>query len=102
MKKKYINSLFLLVSLFFSIASFAQRGAANYSGTIINNTGRTMVIQDILATDTLNGLPVSLSQVNITQVTSTNNFVSVNATGSVVLRGSALSGTYNAEYQICQ
>ncbi|MBC7605830.1 MAG: hypothetical protein H7199_02575, partial [Burkholderiales bacterium] len=46
--------------------------------------------------------PVSLSQVNITQVTSTNNFVSVNATGSVVLRGSALSGTYNAEYQICQ
>ena len=61
-----------------------------------------MVIQDILANDTLNRLSVPFLQVNITQVSSTNNFVSVNATGSIVFKGSALSGTYNAEHQICQ
>jgi uncharacterized repeat protein (TIGR01451 family) len=79
--------------------------AVNDLGTIANGPGPIVAINDVLANDTINGLPVTLSQVILTQVTSTNNYLHLDpANGHVnFTNGPASSpGTYSLQYQICE
>jgi uncharacterized repeat protein (TIGR01451 family) len=60
-------------------------------------------ITNVLVNDTLNGQPVSLPQVNLTQTATTNPGVTLNpATGAVVVAPGTPAGTYTVTYQICE
>ncbi|WP_298221964.1 T9SS type A sorting domain-containing protein [Flavobacterium sp.] len=104
MKKNYLFLGFLLlISGFFSNAVFSQIVANTDIGSVINSNGSTVVIQDLLSNDSLNGFPLTISQVSISQISSTSSYFSINtATGSLVFNGPAPIGSYYLGYQICE
>ncbi|WP_309640895.1 T9SS type A sorting domain-containing protein [Flavobacterium sp.] len=103
MKKKssFLGFILVIIGLF-SNPIFSQIVANNDSGSIINNTGTTVVIQDLLNNDSLNGFPITISQVTIAQISSTSSYFSINpSTGSVLFNGPAPIGNYYLGYEIC-
>jgi uncharacterized repeat protein (TIGR01451 family) len=104
MKKNYFNSLLLLFVIFFNYSSYGQIVANTDVGTVINNNTSQIVIPNVLNNDTLNGLPISLSDVTITQISaSTSALIQLESNGSVTLSpGTINSGNYYIGYQICQ
>ena len=56
MKNNYLQKrLFFFLAALFSISSFGQILAVNDSGNVSNTAGTTVVIQNVLSNDTLNG-----------------------------------------------
>lgn len=104
MKKNYTNSFLLLLVLFLNFSSFGQINANADSGSVVNNNTAQIVIPNILGNDTLNGLPATLSNVTITQISaSTHPLIQLEANGSVTVSpGFIPSGFYELGYQICQ
>jgi len=102
MKKNYFSSLlFLFFALMASQISMAQLVANPDFGAVANGTDTTVVIQDVLANDTFNGLPVTLSQVTLEATSSTSN-LTIDSNGSVIFsQGPAQQGTYFLSYLIC-
>lgn len=102
MKNNYTLSLLIFVfGLFFSFDSHAQLVANNDQASVVQSNNVQIAIQNVLGNDTLNGIPVSLSQVTLTQVSASTN-ISLQPNGSIVLNAGATSGTYNLAYEICQ
>ncbi|MFN5774351.1 hypothetical protein, partial [Flavobacterium sp.] len=82
--------------------SAAIINAVDDSGTVNGATGGTAV-PNVLANDTLNGQPIVLAQVNLTQVSTSNPSVTLNLTnGSVNVALGTPAGTYTLVYQICE
>jgi uncharacterized repeat protein (TIGR01451 family) len=99
MKKNYFTSILILVlGLFFSYQASAQLHANDDYATVANGTATSVVLSNILANDTYNNLPVTLSNVTITQASSTSeNFYISN--GDVVFHnGPVPMGTYAVDY----
>ena len=114
MNKIYSSTILLLTCLLLSISSFGQIVAENDTmtqavgatgnpndGNVLNNNGN--------GADTLNGNPVTISQVNITVVTpatqiSTGSSVPIlnTTTGVASVPLATPSGTYTIVYQICE
>ena len=71
------------------------------SGMVASPLGGT-ALSNVLANDTIAGAPATLSSVFITQVSSSNSGISVNAgTGSVNVASPTPAGTYSLVYRIC-
>jgi hypothetical protein len=71
------------------------------SGMVANPYGGTAV-SNVLANDTIAGTTATLSSVFITQVSSSNPGISINAgTGSVSVANPTPAGTYSLVYRIC-
>ncbi|WP_206733887.1 gliding motility-associated C-terminal domain-containing protein [Flavobacterium stagni] len=72
------------------------------NGSANGYTGGTAV-PNVLVNDTLNGQPVTLAQVNLTQVSTTSPNVTLDpATGAVNVAPGTPAGTYTLVYQICE
>ena len=71
------------------------------SGMVASPAGGT-ALSNVLANDTIGGATATLSSVFITQVSSSNPGISVNAgNGSVNVAGPTPAGTYSLVYRIC-
>jgi uncharacterized repeat protein (TIGR01451 family) len=102
MKKNYIDSLLILVfGLFFSFASNAQIVANVDQATVAHSNNVQIAIQNVLGNDTLNGIPVTLSEVTLSQV-STTAYISLQPNGALVVNAGTPSGSYEIFYQICE
>jgi uncharacterized repeat protein (TIGR01451 family) len=107
MKNKYSTSfyVFAFVGFFisFSLMGQTQITAVNDYGTVANGSTTTVVIGDVLGNDSINGLPITISDVTLSQVSATSNFLSLNEnTGALsFVNGPAPVGTYSLQYQIC-
>ena len=66
-----------------------------------STTNGNTIFPNILANDTLNGIPVLTSQVNVTFVSSSNNGITLSGTDVIVATGIS-SGLYSLTYQICE
>ncbi|WP_205943052.1 DUF7507 domain-containing protein [Pedobacter frigidisoli] len=74
--------------------------ATNDSGAANGFVGGTAV-NDVLANDTYNGNPATLANVSLTQVSTTNNNVTLDiATGKVYVAANTPAGSYTVVYQI--
>lgn len=103
MGKNYTNLWLLFVlGLFFSTASYGQVAANNDQGSVTNSNSVQIAIQNVLGNDLLNGIPATLSNVTITQVSATSTNVTLQPNGSVVVNGGTPSGYYEVFYQVCQ
>ncbi|NHM06653.1 T9SS type A sorting domain-containing protein [Flavobacterium sp. CYK-4] len=103
MKNNYTLLGFLLLFVLLSPAAFSQIVANPDYGTTINSNGTSVVIQDLLGNDSLNGFPVTLSQVSISQVSGTTSYFSINPTsGALIFNGPAPQGSYYLGYEICE
>ncbi|WP_395054750.1 beta strand repeat-containing protein, partial [Flavobacterium sp.] len=77
--------------------------ANNDSASVSNPIANQIVLEDVLNNDTLNGIPVTLTNVTISQTSSTSGFFSIQNNGSVIATSSNVpSGSYTLDYQICQ
>jgi uncharacterized repeat protein (TIGR01451 family) len=102
MKKDYTNVLLIFVfGLFFSLNSQAQIVANADIATVLHSNGVQIAISNVLGNDTLNGIPVTLSQVTLAQVSATTN-ASLQPNGSIVLNAGAPVGFYGVSYRICE
>ncbi|MFN3969178.1 T9SS type A sorting domain-containing protein [Flavobacterium sp.] len=102
MEKKYTYLLLLFIfGLFFSQTSYGQIVANNDAGTVTNSNTVQIAIQNVLGNDTLNGIPVTLSEVTLTQISSSAQ-ISLQPNGSVVVNPGAPAGNYEIYYNICQ
>jgi uncharacterized repeat protein (TIGR01451 family) len=72
-----------------------------YSGTI-NVPFSGITTPSVLVNDTLNGVPVMPSQVNLTMVTVSGPFLTLNADGTVSTNAVCPAGTHTLTYQICE
>ncbi len=70
------------------------------AGPINGTTGGTKVV-NVLSNDILNGIPVSIAQVNLTTVTPNAN-LTLNANGSVDVAPNLPAGIYTLTYRICE
>lgn len=103
MKKNYNDLLLLFVfGLFFSQTSLGQIVANDDQGSVTNSNTVQIAIQNVLGNDTLNGIPVTLSQVTLTQVSATSSNVTIQPNGSVTVDPQASSGYYVITYEICE
>ncbi|WP_284652672.1 T9SS type A sorting domain-containing protein [Flavobacterium terrisoli] len=103
MKKKYINSLLLFIfGLFFSQTSQGQIIANYDQGGVFHSNTVQIAIQNVLGNDTLNGIPVTLSDVTITQISATSANVFVQPNGTVVVNPNTPNGSHEVVYQICE
>ena len=105
MKKIYSSSLFLIVfGFFFSFSSYGQLVANTDIVTVFNLNTTQIVIPNVLSNDTLNGIPVTLSDVTISQISATtSSLINLQSNGSVVLSaGNISAGGYVLSYEICQ
>jgi uncharacterized repeat protein (TIGR01451 family) len=103
MKKNYLSAFFVvLFGLFFSVPSFAQLQAHDDSGSVANTSNTTVVIQDVLANDTLNNVPVAFAQVHFVSISSSSENLNIDtATGSVIFSGGPIAmGNYDISYVI--
>src|SRR6185436_105568 len=76
--------------------------AVNDVGAAVNGTTGGQSLADILVNDTLNGNPATLANVNLTQVSTTNAGVTLDATtGAVNVAPGTPAGSYTLTYQIC-
>lgn len=102
MKKNYTSTILIFVfGLLFSLSSHAQLIAHSDSGTVTHSNNVQIAIQDVLANDTLNGIPVTLSQVTISQISSSTT-ISLQPNGSVVVNAGAYPGFAEITYQVCE
>lgn len=102
MKKKYTDLLLVFVfGLFLSQTSFGQIVANNDQGSVTNSNTVQIAIQNVLGNDTLNGIPVTLSEVTLTQVSATSANVFLQPNGSIVVNPNASAGFFEVTYQIC-
>ncbi|MCZ8368031.1 gliding motility-associated C-terminal domain-containing protein [Flavobacterium sp.] len=82
--------------------SAAVINAVDDSGSANGATGGTAV-PNVLVNDTLNGQPVVLAQVNLTQVSTSNPNVTLDpTTGAVNVAAGTPAGNYTLVYQICE
>lgn len=98
MKKNYFFLLLVLALGFMAPAVFAQAQSDYVS--VSNGTGPTVVIQDVLANDTYQGMQATLSNVHFTSVSSTSGYLELDQnTGSVIFsNGPAPTGSYQLQY----
>jgi LPXTG-site transpeptidase (sortase) family protein len=76
--------------------------AVNDNGSSVNGTVGGQSLANVLANDTLNGNPVTLSSVNLTQSSTTNSGVNLDTTtGKVNVAAGTSAGNYTITYQIC-
>jgi|GEM_PF-1211985 len=76
--------------------------ATDDTGASVNGFVGGESLADVLANDTLNGNPVTLSDVNLTQVSTTNSGVTLDeTTGKVNVAAGTPAGSYSVTYQIC-
>lgn len=102
MKRNYISLLlFFVFGLLMSFTSHAQLIANSDTGTVTHSNNVQIAISDVLANDTLNGIPVTLSQVTLSQISTSAN-ISLQPNGSVVVNAGAPQGFYEITYQVCQ
>jgi hypothetical protein len=104
MKNNYFLSfLFLIFGLCFNSlqAQTLGIGTPDY-GSATADAFPSIVIQDVLENDLQNGLPITLSDVHILQVSSTSNYLELNPlNGSVMyVNGPAPTGSYYFAYTI--
>lgn len=100
MRKFY--TLLLLVFCFSGFKSLGQIVANNDAGSPVNGFSGGIAFNNVLSNDTLNGNPVSLSNVTLTFVSSTNPTITLNlGSGSVVVAPGTPAGNYVLTYQIC-
>ena len=104
MKKNYILSLLFV---FFGFCSNVLQAQQPYGGTADYGSAPAapfpaVVIQDILENDLFNGLPITISDVTISQVSSSSNYLTLDTTtGSVLyVNGPAPVGNYYIAYNI--
>ncbi len=71
------------------------------AGTTVNGLTGGTAFTNVLVNDTLNGVLVNASQVNLTFVSSTNAGVTLSGTDVVVAPGTP-AGSYTLTYQICE
>ena len=98
MKKNYFFLLLVLALGFMAPAVFAQAQSDYVS--VSNGTGPSVVIQDVLANDTYQGMQATLSNVHFTSVSSTSGYLELDQnTGSVIFsNGPAPTGSYQLQY----
>ncbi|MCF6131202.1 T9SS type A sorting domain-containing protein [Flavobacterium wongokense] len=102
MKKNYTDALLIFVfGLFLSFNCNAQLVAGSDFASVQHSNNVQIPIQNVLGNDTLGGIPVTLSQVTVTQISATTN-LSLQANGSVVLAAGATTGTYGIYYNLCE
>ena len=107
MKNKYSSSFYVFAFfgffISFSLMGQTQITAGTDYGTVANGSATTVVIGDVLGNDSINGLPITISDVTLSQVSTTGNYLSLNEnTGSLsFVNGPAPVGTYSLLYQIC-
>ena len=76
--------------------------AVNDTGSTVNGLTGGQSLANVLANDALNGSQALLSDVNLTQVSTTNPGVTLNATtGAVNVAPGTPAGTHTLTYQIC-
>ncbi|MEC4051061.1 GEVED domain-containing protein, partial [Flavobacterium sp. SUN046] len=68
--------------------------------TQVPSTTSSTTVGDVTANDTLNGIPVTIINTDVTPVT--NGPLSIDANGILTLAPNATSGTYTITYQICE
>lgn len=105
MKKLYSFILLGLFTLLGSVPLMAQSTsviAVDDYESIPNGSTQTIAIQDVLANDTFDGMPATLSNVNFTSISSSSNYLTLDSnTGSIIFsNGPAPVGTYIIEYEI--
>lgn len=101
MKKNYFLSCLCFVVSFVVNSAFGQIVTIDDYASIPNGSATTVVIQDVLANDTFGGLPAKLSNVAFVAVSSTNNYLTLSPTGSLIFsNGPAPIGTYTLQYYI--
>jgi hypothetical protein len=77
--------------------------ATDDSGAVSNGAAGGTAVSDVLANDTLNDAAATLGTVNLTQVSTTNPSVTLDAaTGAVSVAAATPAGTYTLVYQICE
>lgn len=91
---------FYLTFAFISFHSFGQIIANDDTIGVLYNTSVYTSAENILNNDTLNGVPVSLSTVTLTQLSTTNPGISI-SNGSIVVAAGTTRGTYTLTYEIC-
>lgn len=98
MKKNYFSLLLVLIFGLMAPAVFAQAQSDYVS--VANGTGPTVVIQDVLANDTYQGMQATLSNVHFTSVSTTSEYIELDQnTGSVIFsNGPAPTGSYQLQY----
>ncbi|NOT88230.1 MAG: DUF11 domain-containing protein [Lysobacter sp.] len=85
------------------VVSAAVIDAVDDSGTVANGANGGVAVPNVLVNDTLNGVPVTLATVTLTQVSTTNPNVTLNpATGAVTVAPGTPAGTYTLVYRICE
>ncbi len=85
------------------VVSAAVIDAVDDTGTVPNGATGGVAVPNVLINDTLNGVPVTLATVVITQVSTTNPNVTLNpATGAVTVAPGTPAGTYTLVYRICE
>ena len=76
--------------------------AVDDTGGPVNGASGGVGVPNVLVNDTLNGAPVTLSTVTLSQVSTTNPNVTLNpATGAVNVAPGTPAGTYVVTYEIC-
>lgn len=102
MKKNYFLSCLCFVFSFVFNGAFGQIVTINDYASIPNGSATTVVIQDVLANDTFNGLPATLSDVFFVAVSSSINNLQIEpSTGSVIFSGGPVAtGSYYLTYYI--
>jgi valyl-tRNA synthetase len=68
--------------------------------TVASSTVATTVPGTVIANDLLNGLPVTISNTNVTAITT--GPLSLNANGVITLAANTPAGTYSITYQLCE
>ena len=102
MRKHYPSFFFVFVfSLFFSMSALAQVVANNDQGSVTFSNGVQIGLSNILGNDTINGIPVTLADVTISQVSATSSNVYVEPNGTAVVNANTPLGSYTVTYQIC-
>lgn len=105
MKKHYALFCLGLITLLFSSLLSAQSTnviAVDDYESIDNATGPVIAIQDVLANDTFDGMPATLSNVVFSSISSSSNYLTLDqTTGAIIFsNGPAPVGTYIIEYEI--
>ena len=76
--------------------------AVNDAGSTVNGAASGQSLADVLTNDTLNGNPATLANINLTQISTTNPVVTLNASsGAVNVAAGTAAGSYMVTYQIC-
>ena len=77
--------------------------AVDDSGSVANGAAGGTAVADVLVNDTLGGAAATLANVTLTQVSTDNPNVTLNATtGAVEVAAGTAAGIYTVEYRICE